>query len=190
MDSNRGRPPGDFGPDEETEEQDSSSQDEAGYLDQQTVPKKKKRSAAGSSKTSLRAQKGMTIVPAGQTVYFELPFNIAAALCYVLPPAVGIVWLLTENTQTRYLRFHCVQSIIVTGIMVAINVLIGTVNAIISIIPMVGPAMSIVFSLFGGLFSLLFLGICFRVAFGVWKGKEGRLPFIADIADRYAEPPN
>jgi uncharacterized membrane protein len=192
MNSNRGPDPDDLEIDENEEDDDPfhdqfSSSSESGYLKQE--PKKKKQSTSASKK-SLPHMKGMDVIPAGKTVFFDLDYKTAAALCYipVAPGVAGILWLLTENTQNRYLRFHCIQSIALIGAFIAVNVVFGTVRSILSIIPMLGDALGIVLSLFGGLIALAVMGISFRLMYSVWQGKEVRLPVIANIVDRYAEP--
>jgi uncharacterized membrane protein len=190
---NGGHGPNDFGPEEIDENSDPisdqfSSSSESGYLKQEP---KKKRASTGTAK-SLPHMKGMAVVPAGRTVFFDLDFKTAAALCYipVAPGVAGILWLVTENSQNRYLRFHCIQSLALIGAFIAINVVLGTVRSILSIIPMLGDALGIVLSLFGGLIALAVMGISFRLMYSVWQGKEVRLPVIANIVDRYAEPNN
>lgn len=187
MNSNRGRNPNDFGPDEETDMQDSSSQDES---------RSRKPPSSRGKKSSLRhsnnvgASHGSDVAPVGKTEFLELNYNVAAALCYVpVAPAVfGILWLVTEDKTNTYLRFHAIQSIALTCLLIAVNVVIGTVGAIIRIIPVVGDGIGFILTLFGGLLSFIFMGVCFRVMYAVFKDKGGRLPIIADMADKYAEP--
>lgn len=192
MNSNSGQDSSDFDHIDDDEEVDDpfndqfSSSREPEYLKQ--GPKKKKSSTSASK--SLPHMKGMDVIPAGKTVFFDLDYKTAAALCYIpiAPGVAGVLWLMTENNQNSYLRFHCVQSIALIGVFIAVNVIFGTINSIISIIPMIGDALGIVFSLFGGLLAFAVMAISFRLMWSVWQGKEVRLPFIADIADRYAEP--
>lgn len=193
MNSNRGQDSSDFKYDDEDENDDPiidqfSSPQEPAYLKQE--PKKKKTSTSASK--SLPHMKGMDVIPAGKTVFFDLDYKTAAALCYipVAPGVAGILWLMTENNQNSYLRFHCIQSIGLIGAFIVVNVIFGTVNAIISVIPVIGDALGIVFSLFGGLLAFVVMAISFRLMWSVWQGKEVRLPFIAEIADRYSEPNN
>jgi len=212
-----GRNRDDFGPNEddhdsETEAQDSSSQvDESGHdedeeddEDYRPAPKPKKKSSsaksssgkssgkssARSSRTKLpSAAKQLDLAPEGRTVFFDLPYNGAAALCYLplVPGLAAILWIFTENQSNKYLRFHCVQSLAITVLLVGISVLIGTVGAILDFIPVIGGPLSFILLLVRALIAFIFMGICLNLMFSVYRGKETRLPFVAQICDRFVE---
>lgn len=129
------------------------------------------------------------IIPAGRTLYFDLEFNIAAALCYFpLSGLASILWLATEKGESnQFLKFHAVQSLVITVALVAINVLCGTVEAVLGVIPVVGPMVAFLLMLVQALVGLLFLGLCVSSAVSVYKGKDLKLPVVASLSERIAE---
>lgn len=186
MDSNRGEYQDGDEPIEETHSQETDNRAEG-------IPPakpKKKKSAASKSSSKLKARgRDAGIVPAGRTIYFDLSYNVAAALCYFAPlPVLGILWLATENKNNRYLRFHAIQSLILTGSLIGISVIIGTIGAVFDLIPVIGPVMGMIFLLLRALLAFIFMGICVRMMFSVYKGKEGRFPLVANWADKFMEP--
>ncbi|MDZ4836722.1 MAG: hypothetical protein SGJ27_23325 [Candidatus Melainabacteria bacterium] len=166
--------------------------------DDDVTPKPKPRRGASDSpgvqpgrKNPSLANRGTDtgIVPAGKTLFFDLNFNIAAALCYFpfAPGAASVLWLATEKNNNQYLKFHAVQSLVVTVGLISFHVLAGTINAILGIIPVIGPAIGLVFMLFQALVGVVFLGLMFRMAYSVYNGKDGRLPVVANLSDRIME---
>ncbi len=96
--------------------------------------------------------------------------NVEALLAYLLGWITGIIFLLLEK-ESRFVRFHAMQSIIV---FLSITLL----QAILPIIPFIG-----------GLFSML-LGV---LAFVLWlvlmvkayQGEYYKLPIAGDLAENY-----
>jgi uncharacterized membrane protein len=183
MDSNRGEHPQDADSDDEEDVKPARprSPERAGI-----EPSKKRSTRKSPSLAGRGTDTG--IVPAGTTLYFDLNFNIASALCYF--PVLGvaaILWLMTEKNDNKYLKFHSVQSLVLMVGLVAFNVIVGTIKAIFGFIPVIGDSMGLILSLVQALAGFIFLGLCFRLAYSVFKGKEGRVPVLADFSDRIVE---
>ncbi|MBM3150360.1 MAG: hypothetical protein FJZ88_10120, partial [Chloroflexi bacterium] len=68
--------------------------------------------------------------------------NIAGLLCYVLGWVTGLIFFLIEK-DSKFVRFHAMQSIIVFGVLCVAGIIIGW-------IPIIGQVI-------GGLISLLAL---------------------------------
>lgn len=127
------------------------------------------------------------VIPPGKTIFFELQYNFAAALCY-FPLALSILapglWLYSEPRDNAYLRFHSIQGLMLIGVMFIFWTVIGTVSAILDMIPFMG-IFSVLVSLLSLFISFSFLILTVKQMLAVYKGKRGRLPIIADFADRF-----
>jgi uncharacterized membrane protein len=103
---------------------------------------------------------------------------ISAALSYVLGWITGLVFLVLER-RNRFIRFHAMQSILVS---VALTV-VWAVARLIFALPLIGGALGCVltpalavatFLVWGGLIVLALLG------------KETRVPILGDLAARFS----
>lgn len=116
-------------------------------------------SAAGKSSTGLDA-------------------NVAALLAYVLTWLTGLIFFLLEK-ESRYVRFHAMQAILLGAAIFVIGILFSIVNTMIAFVS------GTLAALFGLLWLLILLGF-----FVVWifclikayQGQEFRLPVIGDMA--------
>jgi|AGTN01.3.fsa_nt_gi Predicted membrane protein len=127
------------------------------------------------------------VIPPGKTMFFELQYNFAAALCY-FPLALSILapalWLYSEPRDNAYLRFHSIQGLILIGGMFIFWTVIGTLTGILDMIPFLG-IFSVLINLLSLFVSFSFLIMTVKQMLAVYKGKRGRLPIIADFADRF-----
>ena len=55
--------------------------------------------------------------------------NLAGLLCYVLGWITGIIFLLLEK-DNRFVRFHAIQSIVVFGAFMVIEIILGFIPVI------------------------------------------------------------
>jgi uncharacterized membrane protein len=119
--------------------------------------------------------------------------NVAAALAYVLGFVSGIVMYLLEPDNPT-VRFHAVQSIVISGAIFVVLAVLNVIGAILAAAGSVGGTGSaIAFGLIGGLFGLVSL-LVWLAALAVWiylivrtyQERNPRLPVVAGIADRYA----
>lgn len=157
-------------------------------LDQSKV-QEVKPAVKASKKPSSRNVSDLAEVPAGRTNFFDLEYNIAAALCYfpILPILVSVLWLKTELNINQYLKWHCIQGIIFGGGFLVISVLMGTVEAIFGFIPLIGPIIALILSLVRALMAVLFTVFCVKQMVNVYKGKPGKLPFAAKLTDQFMQ---
>ena len=98
-----------------------------------------------------------------------LDVNLAALLTYLLGFITGIAFLVIEK-DSRYVRFHAMQSTIVFGGLFAVNIFLG-------LIP-----------LLGWLFSFLLIPATFVLwivlMFKAYQGEKFKLPYIGDMAEQ------
>src|SRR5687768_14510716 len=125
----------------------------------------------------------------GTTQSFSMDFSMAACLCYLPIPLVGlvaaIIWLITEPKASLYVRFHAIQSLLVLGGLVAANIVVSVINFL-HFIPIIGG----VFSFVSGILMFAFVGVWFvltiMLALKAKNGEMYKLPYIGDIAEDLA----
>lgn len=106
--------------------------------------------------------------------------NVAGALCYLFGLITGIIFLVIEK-ENRFVRYHAWQSIIVSGIVIILSILVSIIDTILVFIPIIGWIIG------GLLFAALGLG-----AFALWvyllyqayQGKMVKIPFAGDFAEK------
>jgi uncharacterized membrane protein len=130
----------------------------------------------------------------GKTKVMNLDYNVAGMLCYMLPCLCladlifCILWLATEPKESRFVRFHAMQGLLLFGV--------GFVVGIIFQILGTGMAVTTDGALAAGGFGLLLLirmivGVIMLVLYimGMIKAYQGqmwKLPLIGDIAEKNA----
>lgn len=109
--------------------------------------------------------------------------KIAGALAYVLGPLTGIAFLVMEK-QSRFVRFHAMQSTLVGVALIILNIVLNVVEAILVRIPLIGWLFALGLILIVGLASLaLWLALMFMA----FQGKEWELPVVGEHARKFAE---
>jgi uncharacterized membrane protein len=97
-----------------------------------------------------------------------LDANLAAALSYLVGFVTGIIFLLVEK-ESRFVRFHAMQSTLVFLGIVILDILL-------QIVPIVGAL--VVFLLVIPASAILWLFLMFKA----YQGEEYKLPFVGQIA--------
>ncbi|MFD0590242.1 DUF4870 domain-containing protein [Paenibacillus sp. GCM10027627] len=97
--------------------------------------------------------------------------KIAGLLCYLLGFISGFVFLALEK-QSRFVKFHALQSIAVFVAIVAINLVFG-------FIPIIGTIISILLT---PLTFILWIALMLLAL----QGKTFKIPFVGDWAERQA----
>jgi uncharacterized membrane protein len=125
-------------------------------------------SAAGSGPT-YSSSAGPTV---GRTA--GLSQNAASALCYLLGFITGIIFLvLAPYNQDRTIKFHAWQSIFLNVAFIILTIILPAVGhlagiALLSIIDLAGIILWV------------------YLLYSVYNGKQVRLPFIGDLAQKQA----
>jgi uncharacterized membrane protein len=94
--------------------------------------------------------------------------NLAAALSYLVGFVTGIIFLLVEK-ENKFVRFHAMQSTLLFGGIVAIDILL-------QIVPILG-ALVVIFVVIP-LSAILWLLLMFRA----YQGDEFKLPLVGQMA--------
>lgn len=109
--------------------------------------------------------------------------NLAGALSYVLGPITGIAFLVLEK-QSRFVRFHAMQSTLVGVALIIFNVVINVVQAVLVRIPFIGWLFALGLAMVIGLASLvLWLALMYQA----YVGKEWQLPIVGEHARKFAD---
>lgn len=114
-----------------------------------------------------------------------LPENVAGALAYFTFIPAAVFLFLEPYKKNRFVRFHSIQSLLlwIAAILVAVALKLG--GLLVFMIPVVGPLVLVLISVFLGL-----------AAFVVWlvlvvkalQGEIFKLPALGDFAEQNAVP--
>ena len=108
--------------------------------------------------------------------------NVAALLSYVLTWVTGLIFFLIEK-ESRYVRFHAMQAILLGGAMVVVWIVFNFI-----FVNMLFTSLSMI-SLLGTISMLIwlaFLGIIILCCVKAYQGQMFKLPVIGDMAERYS----
>lgn len=122
-----------------------------------------------------------TQVSTGKTKTLGLDYNIAALLTYMpiwpVNLIFSIIWLNTEPKESRSLRFHATQSLI----MCIAGMILSGASTIMHLLPIIGALVSILI----GIVCVVMLAFDIIALINAVQGKIYRIPIIADFADKY-----
>ncbi len=107
--------------------------------------------------------------------------NVAAGLSYILGWITGLVFFLSEK-QNRFVRFHAMQSIILSGSYTVLAILIQVITAVSGTLGLILGCLSSIVGIVVFVFAIIALVNAFQ-------GKYYKLPIIGDYAEKYANPP-
>ena len=135
--------------------------------------------------------------PSGKTKTLGLDYNVAALLCYV-PCCINVIafvlWLVTEPKDSKLVRFHSLQSLLLMGVIIAAYIILLIIFTVFGVgTAMVQNSAAGAAASAGG-FGLL--SICW-ILFGVvvfavhvmgmikaYQGQIWKLPIIGNLADK------
>jgi uncharacterized membrane protein len=95
--------------------------------------------------------------------------NVAGLVTYVLWLVTGILFLVIEK-KSRFVRFHAMQSILVSAVLILLNMILG-------FIPVIGWLVGLLIAPLG---FVLWLFLMYQA----FKGKWYKLPYLGDIAEK------
>ena len=99
-----------------------------------------------------------------------LEANVAGLLCYVLGWVSGLVFVLLEQ-ESKFVRFHAIQSIYVFGTLTVVSIIIGW-------IPIIG-------NIIAGLIGLLGFVLWIILMIKAYQGVEFKVKWAGDFAERW-----
>jgi uncharacterized membrane protein len=110
--------------------------------------------------------------------------NVAALLSYVLGWVTGLVFFLIEK-ENKFVRFHAMQSIIVSGALFIFYIVIGVFTGILATIGL--GVLIPLFALLNGLIGLLGLILWILLMVKAYQGEKFKLPIAGDMAEKMSE---
>jgi uncharacterized membrane protein len=136
--------------------------------------------------------------PGGKTQVLGLDYNVAGMLCY-LPPCLccidliaSIFWMATEPKESRFLRFHAMQGLMLFGVNFIVWIIFFFLGAGMSIGTSVatggsglaGAGASLLLLVIRLVIGLIFLIVYIIGAVKAYQGQMWKLPVIGDIAEK------
>jgi len=118
--------------------------------------------------------------------------NIASLLAYIAGWVTGLIFFLIEK-NSRLVRFHAMQSILLNVLVIIVAIVVGVVISIlVLILGQLSGALAGIASLLSVLFWLVF-GIAVLLAWVLclikaYQGTMYKLPIIGEYADKFSAP--
>jgi uncharacterized membrane protein len=97
--------------------------------------------------------------------------NVAALVTYVFGLVTGIIFLVIEK-ESKFVRFHAFQSILISAVYIILNMVLG-------FLPIIGWLLTL---LLAPIFFILWLFLLYQA----YQGNLFKLPVIGDIAEEQA----
>lgn len=91
----------------------------------------------------------------------------AAALSYVLGPITGVVFYVISKDP--FVRFHALQSIVVFGILVLVQMILGATIIFVFLLPLI---------------SILSFILWLVLIYKAWLGEEWLVPVLGDVVEK------
>lgn len=99
--------------------------------------------------------------------------KMMGAVAYLLGPVTGIVLLITDK-KNSYVRFHAMQSTVLFGAFLLLNIVLG-------IIPILGWIIALIISPILGIASfILWLFLMWKA----YNGEKYKLPYFGELAEK------
>lgn len=111
-----------------------------------------------------------------------LDANLAALLSYLFGWVSGLIFFLIEK-ESRYVRFHAMQSILLNAAVIVVVVGFTIVNTMIAFI---SGTLAALFGLLWFVILLGIIGIAILCMIKAFQGQEFKLPIIGDMAANFA----
>jgi uncharacterized membrane protein len=113
-----------------------------------------------------------------------LPVNVAAALAVMIPLIGGIVFLFLER-KDRFVRFYCIQSIVLGVLLGAAELILKMVQLIFEPLWAIGVVLYTLAQYVYAIFALIWLVFYFVALVQAFRGKMWALPYLGPMAKRY-----
>ena len=102
--------------------------------------------------------------------------KLVGALAYLLGPITGIVLILVEK-KNEYVRFHAMQSTVVFGAILLLNIVLG-------IVPVLGWIIALILSPIIALVSFI---LWIVLMWKAYSGEKYKLPYFGELAEKQLE---
>jgi len=109
--------------------------------------------------------------------------NVAGALVYFTFIPAAVLLFMAPYNKNRFVRFHAVQSLLFDAAAVLLAFALKLGGLLLFIIPVVGPLVLVLISMFLGLAALVIWVVLVVKAF---QGEMFKLPGLGDFSEQYA----
>jgi uncharacterized membrane protein len=126
-----------------------------------------------------------TSTPGGAKTNLGLEPNVAGLLCYV-PCCVGLVFSVVAaivEKQSRFVRFHAFQSLLVHAVAIVLGIGINVLQVVLGVAGL--GAVGLLLSLVGMVVGVAFLGLTILLMIKANGGQEFELPVVGPMARQW-----
>ena len=126
-----------------------------------------------------------TSTPGGAKTNLGLEPNVAGLLCYV-PCCVGLVFSVVAaivEKQSRFVRFHAFQSLLVHAVAIVLGIGINVLQVVLGMAGL--GAVGLLLSLVGMVVGVAFLGLTIFLMIKANAGEELELPVVGPMARQW-----
>jgi uncharacterized membrane protein len=127
-----------------------------------------------------------TSTPGGAKTNLGLEPNVAGLLCYV-PCCVGLVFSVVAaivEKQSRFVRFHAFQSLLVHAAAIVLGIGINVLQVVLGMVGL-GVGVGLLLSLVALVVGLAFLGLTIFLMIKANAGEELELPVVGPMARQW-----
>ena len=127
-----------------------------------------------------------TSTPGGAKTNLGLEPNVAGLLCYV-PCCIGLVFSVVAaivEKQSRFVRFHAFQSLLVHAVAIVLGIGINVLQVVLGVAGL--GAVGLLLSLVGMVVGVAFLGLTIFLMIKANAGEEFELPVVGPMARQWA----
>jgi uncharacterized membrane protein len=127
-----------------------------------------------------------TSTPGGAKTNLGLEPNVAGLLCYV-PCCIGLVFSVVAaivEKQSRFVRFHAFQSLLVHAVAIVLGIGINVLQVVLGVAGL--GAVGLLLSLVGMVVGVAFLGLTIFLMIKANAGEELELPVVGPMARQWA----
>jgi uncharacterized membrane protein len=121
----------------------------------------------------------------GKTQVLGLDYNIAGMLCYIpFGFIAAIIFLATEPKESRFVRFHAIQSLLLTVSIVVLSTVLNVLGQIMSNIPVIGWVFSLALIPVYLLISFGGLALMIVMIIKAYQNQMWRIPVIGSYTEK------
>ena len=121
---------------------------------------------------------GTNPAAAGGASTMNIQPNLAALLSYLFGAIGGLIFFIMEK-RNRFVRFHAMQSILLTAGVIVVDIVLNVLDRV----PVIAFVSACIIS---PVFSIGVLVLWIYLMIQAYQGKMFKLPVIGDYAERYA----
>jgi len=141
--------------------------------------------AGSASRVPAKGGRMATSTPPGNQTNLGMAPNVAGLLCYV-PCCIGLVFSLVAaivEKQSRFVRFHAFQSLLLHGVFIVLAVAVQILNAVLAMAGL--GIVGVLIALLGVVVGLGFLAVTIFLMIKANAGEELELPVIGPMARQW-----